>query len=110
MGEPWMMFTKDQMYELINNTTSEWTSINNINGRKIISNIDTSKYVFFPAAGGWNKETHEGTGSSVVYYTSTVVDTSSTICMVVSSSQVSLGVGPKYTGRPTRAIAPPKPW
>ena len=48
-----MMFTKDQGQELIDNTTSEWTSINGVNGTKFTSKTDSSKYIFLPAAGEW---------------------------------------------------------
>ena len=109
MKEPWMMFTYNQGKELIDNTTNEWTSINNVNGRKFTSNTNTSKYIFLPAAGSWNKETHEGTGTSALYYTSTA-SFPFTHSMVVISSQVSLGVGDKYRGQPTRPVAPARPW
>ena len=53
MREPWMMFTKTQGQELIDNTISEWITLNNTNGRKFINKTDTSKYIFLPAAGYW---------------------------------------------------------
>ena len=53
MGKPWMMFTKEQAQELIDNTTYEWTTINGVNGRKFTSKTDSSKYIFLPAAGVW---------------------------------------------------------
>ena len=34
MGSPWKMPTYNQANELINNTTSTWTTINGVNGRK----------------------------------------------------------------------------
>ena len=48
-----MMFTLDQGQELIDNTTSEWVTINNVNGRKFYKYNDPSKYVFLPVAGHW---------------------------------------------------------
>ena len=54
MGSPWKMFTKTQGEELINGTNSEWTSINGMNGRKFVSNTDSSKYIFLPAGGYWD--------------------------------------------------------
>ena len=38
-----MMFTKDQGQELIDNTTSEWITLNNTNGRKFINKTDTAE-------------------------------------------------------------------
>lgn len=51
MGGDWRMPTSDELRELLDNTDSEWTTINGVNGRKFTSKTDTSKYIFFPAAG-----------------------------------------------------------
>ena len=51
MGGDWRMPTKDEIQELIDNTDSEWVTINGINGRRFTSRIDTSKYIFIPASG-----------------------------------------------------------
>lgn len=48
-GAPWRMPSEDQIEELVDNTTSTWTTQNGVNGMKFIgSNGGT---VFFPAAG-----------------------------------------------------------
>ena len=55
MGGDWRMPTSDECEELINNTINEWISDYNgtgVSGRKFTSKTDTSKYIFFPAAGG----------------------------------------------------------
>ena len=51
MGGDWRMPTKTEFRELIDNTDSEWVTINGINGRRFTSRIDTSKYIFIPASG-----------------------------------------------------------
>ena len=51
MGGDWRMPTKEEIQELIDNTDSEWVTINGINGRKFTSRIDMSKYIFIPASG-----------------------------------------------------------
>ena len=54
MGGDWRMPTKDEIQELIDNTTNQWVTNYNgsgVNGRKFISKTDTSKYIFIPAAG-----------------------------------------------------------
>ena len=51
MGGDWRMPTKDDFQELLDNTDSEWVTINGINGRKFTSRIDTSKYIFIPDSG-----------------------------------------------------------
>ncbi len=48
-GAPWRMPSFDQVKELLNNTTSEWTTLNGVYGRKFTgSNGGT---IFLPAAG-----------------------------------------------------------
>ena len=54
MGGDWRLPTKDEIQELIDNTDSEWVEDFNgtgVNGRKLTSKADTSKYIFIPAAG-----------------------------------------------------------
>ena len=54
MGSEWRMPTKAEFDELLSGTTNEWVTNYNgtgINGRKFTSKTDTSKYIFFPAAG-----------------------------------------------------------
>ena len=51
MGGDWRMPTSDELRELLDNTTNEWATINGVSGRKFTSKTDTSKYIFFPAAG-----------------------------------------------------------
>ena len=68
MGEPWMMFTKEQGQELIDNTTNELTSLNGINCRKFINKNDSSKYIIIPAGGYWKNTTHNSAGSDAHYW------------------------------------------
>ena len=51
MGSDWRMPTEAECQELKNNTTSVWTTINGVYGRKFISKTNESKYIFIPAAG-----------------------------------------------------------
>ncbi len=51
-GGDWVMPTSDQVQELLDNTTSEWTQVNGVNGRKFTSNaVGNSNSIFVPAAG-----------------------------------------------------------
>ena len=52
MGGSWHMPSPDQIRELIDNTTSEWTSLDGVNGRLFTSKKDGSESIFIPAAGG----------------------------------------------------------
>ena len=51
MGGSWHMPTPDQIQELIDNTTSAWTTQDGVNGRLFTSKNDPSKSIFIPAAG-----------------------------------------------------------
>ena len=57
-GSEWRMPSEDQIQELINNCTSEWTTRNGVNGRLFTSKINGAS-VFLPAAGyRWGSELH----------------------------------------------------
>lgn len=49
-GGNWCMPSVDDYQELLDNCTSEWTTINDMNGRKFISNVNGAS-IFLPAAG-----------------------------------------------------------
>ena len=54
MGGDWRMPTMADFYELLSGTTNKWITNYNgtgVNGRKLTSKTDTSKYIFIPAAG-----------------------------------------------------------
>lgn len=51
MGGDWHMPTPGQIQELLNNTTSIWTTQDGVNGRLFTSKSDTSKTIFIPAVG-----------------------------------------------------------
>lgn len=51
MGGDWHMPTPEQIKELIDNTTSEWTTLDGVDGRLFTSRKDESKFIFIPAAG-----------------------------------------------------------
>ena len=55
LGDSWRTPMATEFQELYDNTDSEFTSINGVNGRKFMKKSDHSVYVFFPAAGnGYN--------------------------------------------------------
>ncbi len=51
MGGNWRMPTSVECQELIDNTTSAWTTVNGVQGMKFTSKSDTSKSIFVPAGG-----------------------------------------------------------
>lgn len=69
--------TKAEWEELVNNTTSEWTTQNGVNGRKLTAR--NGKSLFLPAAGGWWDADYEGAGEHGGYWSSTLC-TDSAFC------------------------------
>ena len=51
MGGDWHMPTSEQIQELLDNTTTAWTTQDDVNGRLFTSTKDNSKSIFIPAAG-----------------------------------------------------------
>lgn len=78
-GEAWQMPTLDQYKELINSsyTTTEWTTVNGVNGRKITSKSNL-KSIFLPAA-GWRYDASLGNVGSSGYYWSRSLRTSNSL-------------------------------
>ncbi|MBR6494201.1 MAG: hypothetical protein IKT22_02880, partial [Prevotella sp.] len=50
-GEGWRMPTKDEIKELLDNTTNEWTELNGVNGRKFTAKNGSGNSIFLPASG-----------------------------------------------------------
>ena len=50
MGGSWHMPSSEQIQELINETTSKWIKLDNVNG-KLFTSKNNGKSIFFPAAG-----------------------------------------------------------
>ena len=67
----WRMPTEHEFQELIDNTNNEWVTINGVSGRKFTSKSDTSKYIFFPAAGWCYNGSVNDVGSRGVVLSST---------------------------------------
>ena len=62
-GEPWQLPTFDDILELVDNTTHEWTTLNGVEGCKLTSKTN-GNYIFFPATGCFGPT---GTGSQGEY-------------------------------------------
>lgn len=67
MGGDWHIPTPEQCQELIDNTTSEWTTQDGVNGELFTSKTDPSKSIFIPATGfAWNGSVYfRGSGGFV---------------------------------------------
>ena len=69
-GSDWVMPTYDEQMELLNNCTSEWTTLNGVKGRKFTSKINGNS-IFLPAAGGrWHGDLYYA-GEGGYYWSST---------------------------------------
>ena len=69
-GGKWCMPTLDDIKELLNNCTTEWTTLNGVNGRKFISKINGNS-IFLPAAGDRWSGGLDGAGEYGYFWSST---------------------------------------
>lgn len=85
-GSPWAMPCLEQVNELKDKCTSEWTTENGVNGRRFIGHNGAS--VFFPAAGClWDNDQSiviEGAGWGGRYWLSTLFDLDSNLACFLS--------------------------
>ena len=106
MGMSWRMPSNEQMLELNENCTSEWTTVNGINGRIITGPNGAS--IFLPAAGyRWNDALNT-VGSYGRYWTSTVYPSDSNYAYYVSFYSGSISWSKnnyRYNGFSIRPIA-----
>ena len=70
MGGEWHMPSPTQIQELIDNTTSAWTTQDGVNGRLFTSKIDPSKFIFIPAAGNAWVGSVQGSGDNGYFWSS----------------------------------------
>ena len=91
--------------EMMDNTTSQWTTQNGVNGRKFTSKLNGSS-IFLPAAGGrWYKKNNAG--GSGDYWTSTHSSSlSSTVNFLkFDSDGTHWNAGYRYVGRTVRPVS-----
>lgn len=91
LGAPWRMPTRQEFQELFDNCTSEWTTINGVNGRLFTSNIN-GKRVFLPASGYYNGTTMHNHSSFGFYWSSSYKTETNAYYLYLNSS----GVFPQY--------------
>ena len=72
MGGAWKMPTKDELEELVNNTTQEVETINGVKGMLFTSNIN-NKILFIPFAGYWCNGSFAAAGSYASVWSSQVL-------------------------------------
>lgn len=70
-GDEWRMPTAEEMKELMENTTSEWTTVGGVDGYRFISNTKGNS-IFLPANGCRVSESNYENGTDCYYWTSSV--------------------------------------
>ena len=103
-GGFWQMPSSAQFQELLDNCSSEWTTVNGVYGRKFTGKNGCS--IFFPSAGF-----HEGANLSLsvnygIYWSGTKVsdDNSRAKYLQFSASTTYLIDNPRYAGFPVRPV------
>ena len=104
MGSPWKMFTQEQANELVSGTNYIWTTINGVNGGKFTSKTDTSKYIFFPAAGVWIALEYRNTGDEALYSVTKLHDPSYGAVFRLLNTTATYGMNARYLGQPIRGL------
>jgi hypothetical protein len=113
-GAAWRMPSVEQLEELINSnyTTTEWTTQNGVNGRKITSKTNDNS-IFLPAAGFRIDSSLNVDGSIVYYWSRTLYSDSPNVSpndawfLNFDSSHIDVHSADRYAGlsvRPVRLI------
>lgn len=92
MGAPCRMPTSDEFVELYNNCSTEWVTVNGVNGRRFTSRINGNS-IFFPAAGIRSGVSLSNRGSYGYYWSSSRYSAAYSYFLYFYSG----GVGPSYT-------------
>lgn len=102
-GEGWRMPTKDEMQELIDNCTWEWTKQNNVKGYKVTGENGNS--IFIPETGNWDGSTFtSGSCGSSAYWNSSPYYNNFTNCLKFSSSSLHVDYYYRYSGYSIRPV------
>ena len=107
LGPVWRMPSKEQFEELINSsyTTTEWTTLNGINGRKITSRTNGNS-IFLPAVGFREYSSLNDAGSVGYYWSRSLYSNSPYVVwhMYVNSSGAYMNNDYRWKGRSVRPV------
>ena len=109
MGGDWRMPTQNEFQELLDNTDNEWIENFNesgVNGRKFTSRIDTSKYIFIPAAGQYYSSSVNNVDHGGYVWSSSLDDSgpSRAWSLFFISALYSMATDNRYKGQPVRGV------
>lgn len=102
-GDEWRMPTSEEMNELLNNCTHEWTTLNGVNGRLFTGPNGNS--IFLPAA-GYRIGDDPGITSSGYYWTSSL-DTEypyGALILCIDSDDFGVVFNARYNGMSVRPV------
>lgn len=106
-GSDWRMPSKEQLSELVNsdNTSTEWTTVNGVNGRKITSKSNGNS-IFLPAAGFYVEWSLVNAGSDGYYWSRTLGSNYSGAAwyMYFDSNRVDVYNNERNVGRSVRPV------
>lgn len=108
-GEGWRMPTKDEINELLDNTTNEWTELNGVKGRKFTAKNGSGNFIFVPALGSHNDGSLKGVGSFGSCWSSSLSGSFSNYAYDLFFSSGSANrdrEGIRYYGRCVRPVRP----
>ncbi|MBQ9416978.1 MAG: hypothetical protein IJU19_00145 [Bacteroidales bacterium] len=97
--------TKTEWEELLENTTNEWATVNDVNGWKF--SAANGNNIFLPAAGKYYGSTLENAGTFGYYWSSTLDTTSTSYARLYGFSENGHGMGSiynRYYGFTVRAV------
>lgn len=103
-GSPWVMPNKEQMEELVDNCTKEWTTENGVNGWRFTGPNGAS--IFLPAAGyRWSGDL-DYTGSRGHYCSSSLLElyTNHAVCLLFDSRRVDPNPNRRGNGLSVRPV------
>lgn len=104
MGGNWHIPTSDQLYELINNADYKFTTLDGVGGVVLTSKNDSSKSIFFPAAGGALNGSVIKSGEGVAIWLDSFNSNDSGLCFYADTSGNTKGDLPRYNGLPIRGV------
>lgn len=107
-GGNWRMPTRDEIEELIDNCTREWTVYNGVNGHLVTG--PNSNSIFLPAAGRLRSGTNlDNSGSYGYYWSATLVEDNSGNAYYLRSNNDSLTISSRYIGFTVRPVMTKQP-
>lgn len=106
-GAPWRMPSSNEFQELIENCTTEWTTMNGVSGMLFTSNVN-GKTLFFPATGYYNGTSLLNRGSTGFLWSSKYSNATNAARLLFNNTGViNVQNTNRFYGYPVRAVLQP---